>query len=76
SCEPIRSQLREQKEKVRQLEELELSRQEAEKQGNDEKILELMEKQENLEAKISENAIKVQETAVSQATVAEAKTEE
>lgn len=67
SCEPLRIQLRTQKERVRELEEIELKRQEAEKRGNDEEILQLMEKQEVLGAKIEENKEIVQEVAVSQA---------
>jgi hypothetical protein len=69
-CEAIRSQLTAQKAKVRELERLEKESQEAAQNGSDEKVLEIMEKKEVLEAQIAQTAINVQETAVNQATEA------
>jgi hypothetical protein len=57
-----------QKTRVKELEKLEEDRKKAEKDGNDQKLLELNEKQFVLESKIEENKITVQETAIKQAT--------
>jgi len=66
-CGAIRSLLAAQKETVRKLEELEKEAVLASKNGSDERILEIMEEKEGLEAKIAEKAINIQEEAVSQA---------
>lgn len=67
-CEPIRSLLTAQKEKVRELEELERKSQEAAKNGSDEEILQIMEKKELVEAQIAEKRVNIQEEALKQAT--------
>jgi len=66
-CEAIRSHLRVQKEKVKELEDLEKQAKIASENGSDEQILEIMDKKEVLAAEIAEKAINIQETAVNQA---------
>jgi len=66
-CEAIRSHLRVQKEKVKELEDLEKQAKIASENGSDEQILEIMDKKEVLVAEIAEKAINIQETAVNQA---------
>lgn len=66
-CEAIRSHLRTQKEKVRELEELAKEAEKAAANGSDEQILEIMEKKEVLEAQIAEKHINIQEEALHQA---------
>tara|TARA_R110000868_G_scaffold203901_1_gene451813 strand:+ start:41 stop:1012 length:972 start_codon:yes stop_codon:yes gene_type:complete len=66
-CEPIRSLLTAQKNKVRELEELEITAREAAETGNDEVYLEVQDKKEALEAQIAETRVSVQETATTQA---------
>lgn len=67
-CKAIRSLLTGQKEKVREIEELERQANLAAQNGSDEQILEIMEKKEALESEIAETRINVQETASQQAT--------
>jgi len=67
SCEPIRSQLTAQKEKVRLLEDLEKQQQEASKNEDDGAFLEIEEKKEQISAQIEETKINIQETASNQA---------
>ena len=62
----LNSLLAEQKIEVRKLEKLEQERIEAEKQQDDEKLLQLAEQKEFLETKIEEQKIVVQETAINQ----------
>lgn len=69
-CEPIRSLLTAQKNKVRELEELEITAREAAETGNDEVYLEVQDKKEALEAQIAETRVSVQETATTQAQTA------
>jgi hypothetical protein len=66
-CEAIRVHLRQQKEKVRELEELAKQAEKAAANGSDEQILEIMEKKEVLEAQIAEKKINIQEEASAQA---------
>jgi len=66
----IRSLLADQKNKVRQLVELEKKEQEAAEKQDDEAFLEIQDKKEALEASISANSIKIQETFVNAATEA------
>jgi hypothetical protein len=66
-CTAIRSLLATQKNKVKELEDLEKQGNQAAETGNDGALLEIMEKKESLEAQISENKILVQEKAASQA---------
>lgn len=58
--------LKTQKESVKELERLELERKEAEESGDDNKLIETMEKQESISNKILENQTVVQETAINQ----------
>ena len=67
SCEPIRSQLAAQKEKVRLLEDLEKQQQEAAKNSDDGAFLEIEEKKEQISSQIEETKINIQETASNQA---------
>lgn len=60
----LNANLKTQKEAVKELERLELEKQEALSSGNDEAALEIMERQEAVESKIEEQKINVQETAV------------
>lgn len=60
----LTSLLKTQKESIKEFERLEKERLEAEKAGNDEKLIELQEKQNTLEAKIDEAKVNVQETAI------------
>jgi hypothetical protein len=62
----LNSLLAEQKIEVRKLEKLEQERIEAEKQKDDEKLLQIAEQKEVLETKIEEQKIVVQETAINQ----------
>jgi hypothetical protein len=62
----LNSLLAEQKIEVRKLEKLEKERIEAEKQQDDEKLLQIAEQKEVLETKIEEQKIVVQETAINQ----------
>lgn len=56
--------IKSQKENIKELEKLEAERLKAEKQGNDEKLLQLQEMQENLNNRIEEKKVEVQETAI------------
>lgn len=67
-CEAIRSHLRTQKEKVRELEDLDRKANLAAENGSDEQILEIMEKKEVLEAQIAEKRVNIQEEALFQST--------
>jgi chromosome segregation ATPase len=62
----LNAKLAEQKIEVRKLEKLEQERLEAEKQKDDEKLLQIAEQKEVLETKIEEQKIVVQETAINQ----------
>lgn len=64
-CVPIRELLKNRKEQVKKLVELEEKRKVAEESGDDEAILKLEEQKEVISEHISEGAIKVQEKAVS-----------
>ena len=66
-CKAIRSLLRDQKEKVREMEELERRSKEAAVNGSDEQILDIMEQKEALEAKIAEKRVLIQTEATNQA---------
>lgn len=59
--------IREQKKAIRELEELENKKKEAEKRGDDQTIIDIMEKQQLVEGRIEEGKVVVQETAVTQA---------
>lgn len=72
NVQAIRSLIAGQKEKVRELEALELQASHASENGLDEQYLEIQDKKEALESKIAENRINLQETALSQATNATA----
>jgi hypothetical protein len=58
--------LKDQKETVRKLEEIKRQEEEAIKEQDDEKILQLQQQKEEAEAKIEENKVVVQETAINQ----------
>jgi hypothetical protein len=63
--------IKEQKESIRQLDELNKKKEEAEKSGDDAALLDVMERQELVESKIEEGKVLVQEAAVNQATSAD-----
>lgn len=67
-CGELTPLIKKQKELIKELEDLERQRKEAEKADDDRKLLELQEKQEAITTSIEENQIIAQETAISQAT--------
>jgi hypothetical protein len=62
-CNELTAKIKEQKDIVKELERLEQEKKLAFEQGNDEKVQQLQEKSEFLEAKMEENTVLVQETA-------------
>ena len=68
-CNDLTSKIKDQKELIKQKEAIEKAKKEAEKTGDDEKLDEILQKEQLIEDKITENTILVQETASNSAII-------